>query len=168
MSNLDNTIRLALATAAFAVLSLPHNALAQGRGHGGDKHESKAAKAKRGDDNRDDDRRLTRSAAGTVVQPLVVTPRAKRVPPGHAKRRVTTPQAVLVTRNVLTSNGFQVVQVVPRGQSQVIYYRRGNNGNGRGLGPVQQIVIIPNGQTVQFQSVPQTLLGTILNRLGMY
>jgi hypothetical protein len=167
MSKLDKTIRLALATAAFAVLSLPHDALAQGRGHGGEKHEAKAAKAARSDDNRDDDSRLTRSAAGTVVQPLVVTPR-RRVPPGHAKKRVTTPQAVLVTRNVLTSNGYQVVQVVPRGLTQVIYYRRGNNGNGRGLGPVQQIVIVPSGQTVQFQSVPQTLLGTILNRLGMY
>jgi hypothetical protein len=167
MSKLDKTIRLALATAAFAVLSLPHDALAQGRGHGGEKHEAKAAKAGRSDDNRDDDSRLTRSAAGTVVQPLVVKPR-RRVPPGHAKKRVTTPQAVLVTRNVLTSNGYQVVQVVPRGLTQVIYYRRGNNGNGRGLGPVQQIVIVPRGQTVQFQSVPQTLLGTILNRLGMY
>jgi hypothetical protein len=72
-----------------------------------------------------------------------------------------------VTRDVLLANGYQVVNVVPNGTSQFIYYRRGNMGQGRGLGPVQRIVVVPAGQVVQFQSVPQSLLSTILSRLGM-
>jgi hypothetical protein len=85
----------------------------------------------------------------------------------RTKKVVTPSQAVVVTRDVLLANGYQVVQVVPNGSSQVIYYRRGNRGNGRGLGPVEMIVVVPSGSIVQFQSVPDALLGTILRRLGM-
>ena len=84
-----------------------------------------------------------------------------------ARKRVTTSQAVLVTRDVLVANGYQVVNVVPTGTTQVIYYRRGNRGNGRGLGPVERIVVVPAGEVVQFRSVPEPLLGTILRRLGL-
>jgi hypothetical protein len=83
------------------------------------------------------------------------------------KKVVTSSQAVLVTREVLVANGFQVVRVVPSGTTQVIYYRRGNRGNGRGLGPVEKIVVVPSGDVVRFQSVPEAILGTILRRLGM-
>src|SRR3954469_15748419 len=95
MSKLDNTMRLAFSAALFAVLALPHAAAAQGRGHGKDKHEGKEAKDARRGDDRDEHHRdgLVRSDAGTVVQPLVVTRKAKRIPPGLAKKRVTVPQA---------------------------------------------------------------------------
>jgi hypothetical protein len=166
MSKLDHTIRLALATALFAGLSFPRDAVAQGKGHDKGRHEGKEAKADKKDHHdRDEKGRLIRSDAGTVVQPVVVTRKVKSVPPGLATRRVTAPEAVIVTRDVLVANGFQVVQVVPSGTSQVIYYRRGNNGVGRGLGPVQKIIVVPAGETVRFQSVPQSLLGTILARL---
>ena len=85
----------------------------------------------------------------------------------EARKHVTTGQAVIVTRDVLVANGFQVTNVVPSGATQVIYYRRGNMGNGRGLGPVQKIYVVPSGDVVSFQSVPQPLLATILRRLGM-
>jgi hypothetical protein len=163
MSKLNNAIRLALAAALVAGFGLPRIAVAQGKGHDKAKHVEKAAKPDKGDH----DARLVRAADGTIVQPLVVTQPARRVPPGLAKKPVTAPHAVLVTRSVLVDNGYQIVQVVPRGTSQVIYYRRGNNGVGRGLGPIQRIVVVPAGQTVQFQSVPQSLLATILSRLGM-
>jgi hypothetical protein len=84
-----------------------------------------------------------------------------------ARKRVSTSQAVVVTREVLVTNGYQIVNVVPTGTTQVIYYRRGNRGNGRGLGPVQKIVIVPSGEIVSFQSVPDPLLSTILRRLGL-
>ena len=84
-----------------------------------------------------------------------------------ARKRVTTSQAVIVTRDVLVANGYQVVNVVPNGATQVIYYRRGNRGNGRGLGPVERIVVLPAGDVVRFRSVPDPLLGTILRRLGL-
>jgi hypothetical protein len=84
-----------------------------------------------------------------------------------ARKRVSTSDAVIVTRDVLISNGYQVVNVVPSGTSQVIYYRRGNRGNGRGLGPVEKIIVVPAGDVVRFTSGPQPLLATILRRLGM-
>src|ERR1041384_376285 len=62
-----------------------------------------------------------------------------------ARKRVTTTQAVIVTRDVLVTNGYQVVNVVPSGTTQVIYFRRGNRGNGRGLGPVEKLYVVPNG-----------------------
>src|ERR1051325_939359 len=62
-----------------------------------------------------------------------------------ARKHVTTSQAVVVTRDVLVTNGYQIVNVVPSGVTQVIYYRRGNMGNGRGLGPVQKIYVVPSG-----------------------
>lgn len=83
------------------------------------------------------------------------------------RKRVTTGQAVIVTRDVLVANGYQVTRVVPSGTTQVIYYRRGNMGNGRGLGPVQKIYVVPNGEVVRFTSVPEPLLVTIMRRLGM-
>src|SRR4051794_15023868 len=121
MSKLDNTVRLAVTAGLCALIALPHAATAQGKGHGkAAKHEEREAKAgKRDRDDHDEKNRLVRSDAGTVVQPFVVTQKVKRVPPGLAKKRVTTPQAVLVTRDVLLSNGYQVVQVVPSGSSQV-------------------------------------------------
>ena len=84
-----------------------------------------------------------------------------------ARKRVTTSQAVVVTRDVLVANGYQIVNVVPTGATQVIYYRRGNRGNGRGLGPVEKIVVVPSGEIVRFQAVPEPLLATILRRLGL-
>jgi hypothetical protein len=82
-------------------------------------------------------------------------------------KRVTKSQAILVTRDVLVANGYRVVSVVPSGTADVIYYRRGNMGNGRGLGPIQKIYVVPNGEIVAFRSVPDALLTTILRRLGL-
>ena len=84
-----------------------------------------------------------------------------------ARKRVSTSDAVIVTRDVLISNGYQVVNVVPSCATQVIYFRRGNRGNGRGLGPVEKIVVVPAGDVVRFTSGPQPLLATILRRLGL-
>ena len=112
---------------------------------------------------------VTRTSNGTIASAKKSDNRsdkANKVANGP-KKVVTTTQAVVVTREVLLSNGYQVVNVVPSGATQVIYYRRGNRGNGRGLGPVEKIVVVPSGSVVQLQSVPQPLLATILRRLGM-
>jgi hypothetical protein len=84
-----------------------------------------------------------------------------------ARKHVSTSRAVIVTRDVLVTNGYQIVNVAPSGTTQVIYYRRGNMGKGRGLGPVQKIYVVPSGDVVRFTSVPDPLLATILRRLGM-
>jgi hypothetical protein len=174
MSRLNGTIRMAYAALVVAGLALPHVAIAQGKSKGEDKKAGKVEKTelkadKKGENDQGDNRRVNGTTVTTLttVQPVTQVVKVKRIPPGQAKKHVTTLQGVSVTRDVLLANGYQVVNVVPSGTSQVIYYRRGSMGQGGGLGPVQRIVVVPAGQVVQFQSVPQSLLSTILSRLGM-
>src|SRR4051812_38978087 len=106
--------RVAIAAALIAI-ALP--AQGQGKGKGkGKGAEKKAEKA------------VVVTSKGEVVaadrKPEKATDKA-------APKRVTASQAVVVTRDVLVTNGYQVVNVVPSGTTQVIYYRRGNMGNGR-------------------------------------
>ena len=89
-------------------------------------------------------------------------------PPGQAKKHVTTSQAVVVSRDVLVAHGFQIVRVETIRTEQVIYYRRGNNGRGRGLGPVQKMVVRPSGTVVVFEAAPDNkVLLDIRVRLGL-
>jgi hypothetical protein len=92
---------------------------------------------------------------------------SKGPPPGQAKKMVTPAQAVVVSRDVLVSHGFQIVRVETIKTGQVIYYRRGNNGRGRGLGPVEKMIVRPSGSTVVFESVPDRVLLDIRVRLGL-
>jgi hypothetical protein len=91
----------------------------------------------------------------------------KGLPPGQGKKMVTPAQAVVVSREALISNGFQVVRVETIKTGQVIYFRRGNNGRGRGLGPVEKMIVRPSGSTVVFESVPDRVLLDIRVRLGL-
>jgi len=161
MSRLNLTFRSAIMIASLAVFSA-QIAGAQGKGKGKEKQEKREDKR---EDKRDDQKvkRVVVTSPGEVV----VVP-AKKIPPGQLKKHVTTSDALVVTRDVLVTNGFQVVRVAPQGTARIVYFRRGNNGNGRGLGPVQQLVIVPAGDVVRFRSVPDALLSTILTRLGLY
>ena len=143
--------RAAVVAMMAAVLSVP--AFAQGKSAEKKADKSKAPKV------------VTTTSKGEVISAKKADKSDKAA--AKAARKVSTSQAVVVTRDVLVSNGYQVVNVVPTGVTQVIYYRRGNRGNGRGLGPVEKIVVVPAGDVVRFQSVPAPLLGTILRRLGL-
>lgn len=90
-----------------------------------------------------------------------------KTPPGHAKKQVTTSQAVIVSRDILVAHGYQIVRVERAEGVQVIYYRRGNNGRGRGLGPVERMIIKPAGDIVVFESAPSKVLIDINLRLGL-
>jgi len=92
---------------------------------------------------------------------------SKGLPPGQAKKMVTPAQAVVVSRDVLVMHGFEVVRVETIKTGQVIYYRRGNNGRGRGLGPVEKMVVRPSGSTVIVESAPKNVLLDIRVRLGL-
>ena len=89
------------------------------------------------------------------------------LPPGQAKKKVTPAQAVVVSRDVLVMHGFAVVRVETIKTGQVIYYRRGNNGRGRGLGPVEKMIVRPSGSTVVFEAAPEKVLLDIRVRLGL-
>ena len=92
---------------------------------------------------------------------------SKGIPPGQAKKMVTPSEAVVVSRDVLVMHGFEVVRVETIKTGQVIYYRRGNNGRGRGLGPVEKMVVRPSGSTVVVESAPKSVLLDIRVRLGL-
>jgi hypothetical protein len=95
--------------------------------------------------------------------------KAGHVPPGHAKKKVVTAdQAIVVTREVLVSHGYEVVRVELVQGTRVVYYRRGNMGRGKGKGPIERIVIRPEPDRVIFVSQPPKGLMIDINlRLGM-
>jgi len=107
----------------------------------------------------------------TAVSPTLAQGRgrgeSKELPPGQAKKQVTPAQAVAVSRDVLVKHGFDIVRVETIKTGQVIYYRRGNNGRGRGLGPVEKMIVRPSGSTVVFESAPEKVLLDIRVRLGL-
>lgn len=94
---------------------------------------------------------------------------AGHVPPGQAKKKVVTAdQAIIVTREVLVSHGYEVVRVELVQGTRVVYYRRGNMGRGKGKGPIERIVIRPEPDRVVFVSQPPKGLMIDINvRLGI-
>jgi hypothetical protein len=95
--------------------------------------------------------------------------RGDRIPPGQAKKRVVTAdEAIVVTRDVLVSHGYEIVRVERVAMTRVVYYRRGNMGRGKGKGPIERIVIRPEPDRVVFVSQPPRGLMIDINvRLGM-
>src|SRR5262245_59844857 len=61
---------------------------------------------------------------------------------GHKKEFEVAPdRAVSVTREVLVHQGYEVVNIENHGDDQVVYYRRGNMGHGKGKGPKMKMII---------------------------
>ena len=108
---------------------------------------------------------LAQASAKPTPAPAPQT-KAAKVPPGQAKKHVTTGEAVSLSRTILVKHGFQVVRVETVRGAQVIYYRAGNNGRGRGLGPVQKMIIRPSGNIVTFEAVPERVRLDIKLQLG--
>ena len=106
---------------------------------------------------------------GMLAQGKGHTAKAGHVPPGQAKKKVVTAdQAIIATREVLVSHGYEVVRVELVQGTRVVYYRRGNMGRGKGKGPVEKIVIRPEPDRVVFVSQPPRGLMIDINvRLGM-
>jgi hypothetical protein len=71
---------------------------------------------------------------------------------------VSTGKAMDVTRVVLERQGYEVVRVVQAPDAQVIYYRRGNKGRGKGHGPMERMVIRTVERRVVFEDVPSGIL----------
>ena len=78
---------------------------------------------------------------------------------GKAKHYVvSSDKAVSVSRTVLIERGYQVVRVERVGPNQVIYFRRGNNGRGKGKGPLQRLVIRTVRERVFFEEGEPSVL----------
>jgi hypothetical protein len=106
---------------------------------------------------------------GALAQGKSHSAKAGHVPPGQAKKKVVTAdQAIVATREVLVSHGYEVVRVELVQGTRVVYYRRGNMGRGKGKGPIEKIVIRPEPDRVIFVSQPPRGLMIDINlRLGM-
>jgi len=86
---------------------------------------------------------------------------------GPKKYAVTNDRALVVTKEVLVKQGYEVVRVENQGHDMVVWYRRGNRGRGRGLGPPVRMVIHRDADRVVFLDAPSAVLVDIDVRLKM-
>ena len=87
---------------------------------------------------------------------------------GHKKEFAVAPdRAISVTREVLVRQGYEVVRIETVGNDQVIYYRRGNRGRGRGKGPLVKMIVRRVENRVIFVDTPDAILLDINVRLRL-
>ena len=86
---------------------------------------------------------------------------------GPKKYAVTNDRALVVTREVLVRQGYNVVRVERGGPDIVVWYRRGNMGRGRGKGPPVKMVIRREADRVIFVNTPSAILIDIDVRLRL-
>jgi hypothetical protein len=106
---------------------------------------------------------LRRFAAGLALAVAVL---AVSAAPAHAQGKgkgpkhyaVTTDHAVSVTRTVLVRQGYDVVRVERVGTTQVVYYRAGNHGRGKGKGRLEKMVIRTVDRRIVFEQTPPAIL----------
>lgn len=86
---------------------------------------------------------------------------------GPKRYAVTSDKAFNVTKEVLGKHGYQVVRIEVKGNDRIVYYRRGNMGRGRGLGPTQVLIIRRVENRIVFVDVPDVVLVDIDVRLRL-
>jgi hypothetical protein len=87
---------------------------------------------------------------------------------GNGKRyAVSDDHAISVTRQVLVSQGYDVVEIETKGTEQIVYYRLGNKGKGKGKGKLQKMVIKREANKVVFVDTPSTIMVDINVRLSL-
>jgi hypothetical protein len=103
-----------------------------------------------------------RFAAGLALAVLAL---AVSIAPAHAQGKgkdkhyaVSNDRAVTVTRNVLVRQGYDVVRIERVGATQVVYYRAGNRGRGRGKGPVEKMIIRTVERRIVFENTPPAIM----------
>lgn len=96
---------------------------------------------------------------------LAVAALAVSAVPAHAQGKgkekhyaVSSDRAVNVTRTVLVRQGFDVVRIERVGTTQVVYYRAGNHGRGKGKGRVERMVIRTVDRRVIFENTPPAVM----------
>src|SRR2546423_6134040 len=86
---------------------------------------------------------------------------------GPKKYAVSNDRALIVTKEVLVKQGYDVVRVENSGRDYVVWYRRGNMGRGKGKGPPVRMVIHRDMDRVVFLETPSTVLVDIDVRLKL-
>ena len=95
-----------------------------------------------------------------VASPVAAQGRSK-----HYK--VEKDRALVVTREVLVKQGFEVVKVENHSDYQVVWYRAGNRGRGRGKGPLESMIIRKVRNEIVFERAPSAVLVDIDIRLRL-
>ena len=105
----------------------------------------------------------------TVVGLALLLAAAPAVAQGRGNKRyqVTNDRALVVTREVLVRQGYEVMTVENRGPDIVVWYRRGNRGRGKGKGPKVRMVIHREADRVVFLEAPSAILVDIDVRLKL-
>jgi hypothetical protein len=83
------------------------------------------------------------------------------------KSKVTKDRALVVTREVLVSRGYDVTRVEDRGDFIIVHYRQGNRGRGRGKGPPGTMIIRRTPERIVFERAPSAVLVDINLRLKL-
>jgi len=99
-------------------------------------------------------RRLSLAVLALTVLALPAAAQGK----GPKKYAVTTDRALVVTKDVLVKQGYEVVRVENSGHDYVVWYRRGNKGRGKGKGPPVRMVIHRDLDRVVFLQAPSAIL----------
>jgi hypothetical protein len=87
---------------------------------------------------------------------------------GNGKRyAVSDDRAINVTRQVLVAQGYDVVEIETKGTEQIVYYRLGNKGKGKGQGKLQKMVIRRESNKVVFVDTPSTIMVDINVKLSL-
>ena len=74
---------------------------------------------------------------------------------------------ITATRDVLREKGFDVVRIEQEDDFQIVYYRRGNRGRGRGGGPVERLVIRWTPERLEVRDAPDDIRIGIEVKLGI-
>ena len=86
----------------------------------------------------------------------------------HGKHyAVTSDRALVVTRQVLDEQGFEVVRIETQDHDRVVYYRRGNMGKGKGKGRLERLVVRRVENRIVFVDTPSAFLVQIDLRLKL-
>lgn len=75
--------------------------------------------------------------------------------PDPEKPKVTVQLTVSTARDVLLKQGYEVVRVQPREGYQIIYYRAGNRGRGRGQGPPARMIVRQMDNRIVLEDAPE-------------
>ena len=83
------------------------------------------------------------------------------------KATVSVEVTITATRDVLREQGFDIVRIEQEDDFQIVYYRRGNRGRGRGGGPVERLVIWWTPERVEVRDAPDEIRIGIEVKLGI-
>jgi hypothetical protein len=99
--------------------------------------------------------------------PALAQGRSKDKKPADDHSGVSVELALSATKDVLVKQGFEVVKVESQGDRQIVYYRAGNQGKGKGKGPPVRMVIERINDRIVLEDAPDEVRIEIGVKLGI-